>query len=189
MMVLRQCALLDAPLPVRWACLVHDLGKGSTPHDQWPRHIGHEQRSANLARAVAERLRVPSDCRELADVVAREHGHVHRSGDLDGAALLRLFERCDALRRPQRFEQVLLACECDARGRAGLEQQPYPSAPRLRRALAAALGIDHAAVAAAALARGRTGEAIGQELRTARIAAVACALQEGSASGQPPESG
>ncbi|MEO7245307.1 MAG: multifunctional CCA addition/repair protein, partial [Rubrivivax sp.] len=114
-MVLTQCARLAAPLTVRWACLVHDLGKGTTPREQWPRHIGHEARSVALARALGERLRVPNDCRALAETVAREHGHVHRSGELGAAALLRLLERCDALRRPERFAEALLACECDAR--------------------------------------------------------------------------
>ncbi|MFN7546930.1 MAG: multifunctional CCA addition/repair protein, partial [Pseudomonadota bacterium] len=136
MMVLDMAARLAAPLAVRWACLVHDLGKGTTPRDQWPRHLGHEVRSARLARAVAERLRVPTECRELADVVAREHGHVHRSGERGPAATLRLLVRCDALRRPDRFEQLLLACECDARGRTGLQDRPYPPRERLARALA-----------------------------------------------------
>jgi tRNA nucleotidyltransferase (CCA-adding enzyme) len=176
MMVLRMCARLNAPLAVRWACLVHDLGKGSTPQHEWPRHIGHEQRSARLAKALAERLRVPVDCRELADVVAREHGNIHRCAEFGAAALLRLLERCDALRRPQRFDDVLLACECDARGRAGLEERDYASAPRLRLALSAALGIDSAGIAAATLAAGRSGEAVGAELRAARIEAVALAL-------------
>jgi len=172
MLVLQQCAALAAPLPVRWACLVHDLGKGTTPPDFWPRHPGHEARSAQLARQLAERLRVPTDCRELADVVAREHGHIHRSGALDAAGLLRLLERCDALRRPQRFAQVLLACECDARGRAGRADAPYPPRARLARALAVALAVDGAAVAAAALARGLSGPAVGQAVQAARSAAL-----------------
>ncbi|MDE2505467.1 MAG: multifunctional CCA addition/repair protein, partial [Burkholderiales bacterium] len=103
MLVLDQAAALEAPLAVRWACLCHDLGKGTTPAAELPRHRGHEGRSARLAAALAERLRVPNACRELADVVAREHGHVHGSGALGAAALLRLFERCDALRRPERL--------------------------------------------------------------------------------------
>src|SRR5690606_30523554 len=121
MMVLDMSARLNAPLGVRFACLTHDLGKGTTPHELLPRHLGHEQRSAKLLRGVCERLRVPVDCRELADVVAREHGNIHRSGELNAAALLRLLERCDAIRKPARFEDVLLACECDARGRLGFE--------------------------------------------------------------------
>lgn len=172
MLVLQQCARLAAPLAVRWACLVHDLGKGTTSPDQWPRHIGHEARSAKLAAAVAQRLRVPTECRALADVVAREHGNIHRSADLGAAALVRLLERCDAIRRPQRFADVLLACECDARGRTGLADRPYPQRDRLAAALQAALGIDTAAVAAAAAAAGRGGPAIGEAVREARVMAV-----------------
>ncbi|MGP1682989.1 MAG: multifunctional CCA addition/repair protein, partial [Giesbergeria sp.] len=126
MMVLDMAARLQAPLGVRFACLTHDLGKGTTPADVLPRHTGHEQRSADLLKGVCQRLRVPTDCRELADVVAREHGNIHRSSELAPAAVLRLLERCDAIRQPARFEDVLLACECDARGRLGLEESAYP---------------------------------------------------------------
>ena len=172
MMVLQQAARLDAPLAVRYACLVHDLGKGTTPTDVLPRHIGHEQRSARLAKQVGERLRVPSDCRELADVVAREHGNIHRSGELNAAALMRLFERCDALRQPARFALALLACECDARGRLGLEDQPYPQRARLQAALDQALAVVTSAVAAQAAAQGRTGRAIGEAVAAARTQAI-----------------
>jgi tRNA nucleotidyltransferase (CCA-adding enzyme) len=176
MLVLDQCARLAAPLPVRWAALVHDLGKGTTPQALWPRHLGHEGRSAVLARRLADRLRVPTECRELADVVAREHGNVHRSGGLDGAAVLRLFERCDALRRPARFAQILQACECDSRGRIGRENEPYAPALRLPPLLQAALAVDTAAVAAEAVARGRKGPAIGEAVHAARQVAVSAAL-------------
>jgi tRNA nucleotidyltransferase (CCA-adding enzyme) len=176
MLVLDECARVHAPLPVRWACLGHDLGKGTTPPDEWPRHIAHEKRSAALVAAIGERLRVPNDCRELADTVAREHGHVHASGRLNAASLLRLFERCDALRRPDRFNQLLLACACDARGRTGLQDRPYGPATRLPPLLQAALGINSAQVAADAMARGRQGAEIGDDVRVARIQAVAAAL-------------
>ena len=172
MMVLDRCARLNAPLPVRWACLGHDLGKGTTPAADWPRHIGHEARSARLVRDMGRRLRVSVECNELADVVAREHGNVHRSGDLNAAALLRLFERCDALRRPQRFADLLLACECDARGRLGREDEVYLPARCLPPLLRAALGVDSAAVAGPALERGLAGPAIGELVRAARIQAV-----------------
>jgi tRNA nucleotidyltransferase (CCA-adding enzyme) len=171
--VLDMAAQLDAPLPVRYACLVHDLGKGTTPADVLPRHIGHEHRSARLAEKVGERLRVPTDCRELGDVVAREHGNIHRSGELNGPAIVRLLERCDAIRKPARFEQALLACECDARGRLGFEDRPYPQRPRLRDALAAALSISTSEVAAQAAARGKQGKAIGEAVQAARAQAVA----------------
>ncbi|EPD43945.1 tRNA nucleotidyltransferase (CCA-adding enzyme) [Delftia lacustris] len=173
MMVLDMAAQLDAPLPVRYACLVHDLGKGTTPADVLPRHIGHEQRSARLAEKVGERLRVPTDCRELGDVVAREHGNIHRSGELNGAAIVRLLERCDAIRKPARFEQALMACECDARGRLGFEDRPYPQRARLRDALAAALSVSTSDIAAQATARGKQGKAIGEAVQAARAQAVA----------------
>ncbi len=178
MLVLDMAARLDAPLTVRFACLGHDLGKGTTPADQLPRHIAHEARSVKLVEAVCERLRVPNDCRELAVVVAREHGNVHRSGELNAAAVMRLLDRCDAWRRPQRFRELLLACECDARGRTGLEDQPYPQRERLQRALDAALTVDTAAVSAEALAQGWKGPAIGDAIRNARQAAVAHSLDE-----------
>jgi tRNA nucleotidyltransferase (CCA-adding enzyme) len=182
MLVLGAAARLQVPLTVRYACLCHDLGKGSTPRDEWPRHIGHEARSAKLARAVAERLRVPNDCRELADTVAREHTHVHGSGGFGAAALVRLLERCDAFRRPERFAELLLACECDARGRTGLEARPYPQRARLAAALAAAQAIDGAEVAAAAATRGAKGPAIGAARHDARVAAVAATETSRSAS-------
>ncbi|WP_159911746.1 multifunctional CCA addition/repair protein [Pantoea sp. 18069] len=172
MMVLQQAARLQVPLAVRYACLVHDLGKGTTPADVLPRHIGHEQRSAQLARQVGNRLRVPSDCRELADVVAREHGNIHRSSELNAAALMRLLERCDAIRQPARFALALLACECDARGRLGLEDQPYPQRARLQAALDAALSVPTAEVAAQAAAEGRTGRAVGEAVAAARTRAI-----------------
>ena len=175
MMVLDRAARLEAPLEVRYACLCHDLGKGTTPAATLPRHLGHEQRSVDLARRLGRRLRVSTACAELAEVVAREHGNIHGSGSLGGAALLRLIERCDALRRPDRFAQALLACECDARGRLGLEERPYPQRPRLLSALAIASGVDAAAIAADLLARGIDGPAIGDAIRTARIAALEAA--------------
>ena len=182
MLVLQHCARVNAPLAVRWACLMHDLGKATTPRDEWPRHIGHEGRSARLAQRVAERLKVPSDCRELADVVAREHGHVHASAGLGPEATLRLLERCDALRRPERFVQALQACECDARGRTGLEDRPYPQGPRLQAALETALALDTAEVAARAQRQGLSGPAIGQAVRQARVQALAALATEAPAS-------
>ncbi len=173
MMVLDTAAQLDAPLTVRYACLGHDLGKGTTPEHVLPRHTEHEKRSAKLVREMSERLRVPNDCRELAVVVAAEHGNVHRSAEFGAAALLRLLERCDALRKPQRFAELLLACECDARGRLGFEDRDYPQRERLLRAQAVAAAVDTARIAEDAAARGVTGPAIGQEIHAARIAALA----------------
>lgn len=176
MLVLDMAARLRATLPVRFACLTHDLGKGTTPPQDWPRHHGHEGRSVRLLHAVADRWRVPTACRELADVVAREHGNIHRSAGLGAAALVRLLERCDALRRPERFADTLLACECDARGRAGKAEEPYPQRPRLLQALACAQRTDATAVAEAAIARGAAGPAIGRAVHEARVRAVADGL-------------
>ena len=173
MMVLDMAAQLDAPLPVRFACLCHDLGKGTTPADELPRHIGHEERSARLLKGVCQRLRVPVDCREIADVVAREHGNIHRSGEFSPAAVVRLLERCDAFRKPQRFADILLACECDARGRLGLESSPYPQRPRLLQALELAQNVATDQVAAQAVAAGQSGPQIGEWIHQARVEAIA----------------
>ena len=176
MMVLDMAARLQAPLAVRFACLTHDLGKGTTPAEMLPRHIGHEQRSAKLLKGLCERLRIPTDCRELADVVAREHGNIHRSGELNAAALLRLLERCDAIRKPARFEDVLLACECDARGRLGFEESAYPQRERLLAAMHAARAVDTAPLAAEAAKRGLKGPQVGEQIHAARAQAIAAAL-------------
>jgi tRNA nucleotidyltransferase (CCA-adding enzyme) len=175
-LVMDMCARLQAPLSVRFASLCHDLGKGTTPADVLPRHIGHELRSVGLLRTVCERWRVPRECKELAEVVAREHGNIHRSTDFNAAALLRLLERCDAIRRPERFAEVLLACECDARGRLGLDTAPYPQAARLQGALNAALSVDTAPLAANAAERGLKGPQIAGAIAQAREHAIAQAI-------------
>ena len=172
MMVLQQAAAEAAPLDVRWACLMHDLGKATTPPALLPRHIGHEARSVQLLRQIGQRLRVPAACTELAEVVAREHGNIHRSETLGAAALLRLLERCDALRKPDRFAAVLQACACDAKGRLGREHSPYPQAQRLGRALTAALAVATDTVAAEAIALGAEGPAIGLAVARAREQAL-----------------
>ena len=179
MMVLDMAAQLQAPIEVRFACLGHDLGKGTTPQAEWPRHIGHEERSARLLKALCLRLRVPNDCSELAEVVAREHGNIHRSGEFGAAALVRLLERCDAFRKPERFADILLACECDARGRLGLNEQPSPQRQRLLGALSAAQSVNTAEVAAAAEAQGLSGAAIGQAVQAARTEALNAWLSNG----------
>jgi len=184
MMVLDMSAQLNAPLAVRFACLTHDLGKGTTPADVLPKHIGHEIRSAKLLKGVCERLRIPVECRELADVVAREHGNIHRSGEFGAAAIVRLLERCDALRKPQRFEQILLACECDKRGRGGLQDAAYPQRDELMQALAATQSVKTHEIAEQAQQLQRSGAQIGEMIHGARVAAVAALprLQSRSAS-------
>ena len=178
MLVLGQAVQQQAPLAVRWACLVHDLGKGTTPADVLPRHIGHEQRSAKLVRQVGERWRVPKECTELAELVAAEHGNIHRSLDLSPAAVLRLLQRCDALRKPERFAQALWACECDARGRWGFEDAAYPQRARLQQALAVVLGVATGPIAAGAVAAGKKGAAIGQAVDAVRVQALAATLNK-----------
>ncbi len=177
MMVLDMSARLSAPIAVRFACLTHDLGKGTTPIDILPQHIGHEERSAKLLKALCQRLRVPTECKELADVVAREHGNVHRSLDFNAAAVVRLLERCDAFRKPARFADVLLACECDARGRLGLEESDYPQRPRLLGALLSAQAVATDSIASQAESTGATGPKVGEMIHTARVAAVASHLE------------
>jgi len=176
MMVLDMAATLNTSLEVRFACLGHDLGKGTTPPHVLPRHLGHEERSVELVRDVCERLRVPVACRELAELVAREHGNIHRSGEFGAAAITRLLDRCDAWRRPDRFAAALLACECDARGRLGMSDDAYPQRARLAHALALAQAVDARAVAEGAAAKGLSGPAIGQALHEARANAIAAGL-------------
>ncbi|VXC54110.1 fused tRNA nucleotidyl transferase; 2'3'-cyclic phosphodiesterase and 2'nucleotidase and phosphatase [Burkholderia sp. 8Y] len=147
MMVVDYAASQGYALPVRFAALTHDLGKATTPDNILPRHLGHEGRSVDLLKPLCERLRVPNECRDLAMLVAREHGNIHRVMDMGAAALVRLFERADALRKPARFAEALQACLADARGRLGLEQKDYPQAERLRETLVAARSVDAGAVA------------------------------------------
>ena len=175
-MVLDASARMNAPLEVRFACLCHDLGKGTTPADVLPRHIGHEQRSEKLTRALCTRWRVPVECKELAELVAREHGNIHQSLGFGAEAVLRLLVRCDALRRPERFLLALQACECDARGRLGKEDEAYAQGPRLALLLKAAQSVDSAAVSAQALQDGLNGPAVGARMDAARLAAIAAAL-------------
>ncbi|WP_322065591.1 multifunctional CCA addition/repair protein [Burkholderia ubonensis] len=173
MMVVDHAAKQGYSLAVRFAALTHDLGKATTPEDVLPRHIGHEGRSVDLLKPLCDRLRVPNECRDLALVVAREHGNMHRVMEMGAAALVRLFERTDALRKPARFAEMVQACEADARGRLGLQTQPYPQAERLRVALVAARGVD-----AGAIARGVGADTakIKDAVHRARIQAVARAL-------------
>ena len=183
MMVLQMAVRLQAPLAVRFAALTHDLGKGTTPAHILPRHIGHEMRSVDLLRRVCQRWRVPADCKELALLVAKEHGNIHRSLDLNPAATLRLLERCDALRRPERFALALLACECDARGRLGHEEHPYPQAAQLQSALLAAQSVEAGAVLATARLNSDTaakqdGAWAAEQIRQARQYAIENALKK-----------
>ena len=163
LMALRQAARLSADTSVRCAVLLHDLGKGTTPAAEWPRHIGHERRGVKLGRGVCQRLKVPNQYRDLALRACEFHTHCHRALELRGRTLLKLLRATDALRRPERFEAFLLACEADARGRLGLEQRDYPQADYLRRARALAAGVTAATFAGEGLSGKALGEAIAAE--------------------------
>jgi len=171
LMVLDQAVALSDDARVRFAALVHDLGKGTTPPAEWPRHRGHEERSVALIEGLAARLKLPAEHRDLALIVARYHGNVHRALELRPKTLLEFMERADAFRRPERFSQALLACEADARGRAGLEAKPYPQRDYVLAARAAAAAIKPTAEDIAALAGHRIA-AIIHERRVHAIAAL-----------------
>ena len=147
MMVIDYAASKQYQLPVRFAALMHDLGKGTTPKDLLPRHIGHEQRSVDLLQVLCKRLRVPNDCKELAHIVAKFHGKVHQVEEMRPETLLQFLVETDAIRQPQRFGDFLLACECDIRGRAGYETQAFEKADLLLSLLKAASEVDAGAVA------------------------------------------
>lgn len=166
--VLRQCAEHEQPLTVRWACLLHDLGKGLTPPGEWPRHIAHEQKGLKPIRAVNARCKAPRDCQELALLVGEYHTHGHRAQELRPATLLELLQHFDVYRRPQRFEEFIAACEMDARGRLGLEGRDYPQAAYLRGAAAAARAVDVKPL----LERGLQGATLGEALKHERQRAL-----------------
>mgnify|MGYP006266708319 CR=1 FL=1 len=176
MLVLDEAARMDASLDVRFACLVHDLGKALTPAEQLPKHHGHERRGLEPVAAVCNRLRVPNDVRELALLVCEFHLVCHRAAELRAGTVVRLFDRVDAFRRPERFERFLLACEADKRGRGGRSDKPYPPAALLRRALAAARATPTEPLVAAGL----NGPEFGAALARARAEAVAGVYAEAS---------
>ena len=168
MMVLDQAKLLSGDLEVHFAALTHDLGKGTTPAAELPSHPGHEARGAKLVREMADRLPVPRTCRDLGIVVAEFHTHCHRALELQVKTILKVLEKTDAFRRPDRFEQFLIACEADARGRTGLENRRYPQADFLRGAFAAASAVD-----AGAIASQHEGSKIPVAIRKSRQQAIA----------------
>lgn len=170
MLVVDWAAAQEFSLPIRFAALLHDLGKGTTPPEIWPRHHGHEARSERLAEQVCMRLKVPGECRDLALMTAREHGNVGRAFEMRPDTLVKFFARCDAFRKPQRFLDMLRASECDHRGRTGLEQQPFPQAAYLEGALQAAQQIDAGAIAQQQTQPQRIPEAI-LAARTEQVAA------------------
>jgi tRNA nucleotidyltransferase (CCA-adding enzyme) len=174
LMCLRIAAQTGASGPARFAVLMHDLGKGTTPADMLPRHVGHEERGVSLIKSLCERIGVPNRYRNLAIHVARYHGMCHRAAELKPKTILKVLEAVDAFRRPETLDEFLIACEADARGRAGLEDRPYPQAMLMRAARDAA-----AVVNAAALSKeGLQGPAIGEAIRQARTAAITRVVAE-----------
>jgi tRNA nucleotidyltransferase (CCA-adding enzyme) len=173
MLVLDDTAQHNYSLEVRFAALGHDLGKGNTPTDILPRHIGHEMRSVNLLRKLCERLRVPSESRDLALLVAQHHGNIHRAKELRADTIVKLFDSCDLWRKPERFALVLQACEADARGRTGHESDTYPQSAYLLSCASAAQAVNAGDIARACTDK----NLIANKVREARIMAVEAAIQ------------
>ena len=173
LMVMQMTAKLSASIAVRFAGMVHDLGKGTTKQEFWPSHRDHERRGVELIEQLCERLGTPNNCRDLAIHVARYHTHIHRALELRPDTVMRVLEEVDAFRRPERFEDFLVACEADARGRTGLEDAPYHQADIMRAAFTAALTVNNADIQA----QGLKGPAFGEALKTLRIKAISQALQ------------
>ena len=168
MMVVDESARQGFSLPVRFAALLHDLGKATTPADVLPRHHGHEARSVRLASALCERLRVPNECRDLALLAARYHGDIHRAAELRPSTLVALLEQTDALRRPERFQRLLDVCRCDFNGRLGWADRPYESDGLLLAVLAAVRTVDAGAIAVTCTDKAK----IPGMIHAARVAAV-----------------
>lgn len=165
LMALQQAVKLTDARDVRFAVLLHDLGKGTTPRSEWPRHIAHEKRGVKLVQASCKRLKAPNQYRDLALKACEYHLHCHRAQELRGKTLLKLLRATDGLRRPEQLEAFLLACEADARGRLGLEDRPYPQADYLRRAREIAAGV----TAAQFQAQGLEGKAIGEAMTAEQV--------------------
>lgn len=166
--VLQQCAQSKQPLSVRWACLLHDVGKGLTDPAEWPRHIAHEQKGLHLVRQINQRCKPPKDCQELALLACQYHTHGHRALELKATTLLELLQKFDVFRRPERFAEFVAVCSMDARGRTGKEQLAYPQAAYL---LAAASCV-RAVSAQPLLAQGLQGSELGQGLNALRLKAI-----------------
>lgn len=180
MMSVDQSAHFGYPLTVRFAALTHDLGKADTPADILPRHLGHEGRSVKHVERLSQRLRVPNDCRDLALLMAAHHGNIHRAAELRAATLVGLFEKTDALRRPERFQQLLDACRCDYTGRLGWQMRSYLAPERLLMALFAVNTVPAGEIARACADKSR----IPEQIHAARVRAVKNALQN---AGEQPE--
>jgi len=165
LMSLQQAAKMSNDICVRFATLLHDLGKGTTPKEEWPRHIAHEERSIQLVKNLCDRVAAPKDYKELALMVAQWHTHSHRALELKPATLLKVLQANDAFRRPERFKQFLICCEADARGRTGFENRDYPQAEYFRKALELCQTVDAKDISA----RGFTGKEFGDEVSRLRL--------------------
>ena len=174
MMVLEQAAKLSTENEVRFAALLHDLGKGTTPKNEWPKHIAHEQRGVPLVKDLCNRYRVPSNYRELAELVTQYHLHYFRIGEMRPDTIVKTLEKLDAFRRPERFEQFLIACESDSRGRLGFEDKKPEQTEMMSRLYRAAAKINTEAL----IKQGLSGAAIGKELQTLRVEAVADTIKQ-----------
>lgn len=177
LLVLQQAAAMELPLPARWACLLHDLGKGRTPERFWPKHHGHEKSGLAAVKAVNQRCKAPRECQELALLTCEYHTHCHRALELKPGTLVKVFKAFDIYRRPERFELFLGACEADARGRTGLEQREYPQADYLRGAAEAARSADVRVL----LEQGYEGAALGKEMERERLRLVNTYCQDNRA--------
>jgi tRNA nucleotidyltransferase (CCA-adding enzyme) len=179
MLVIDYAAERGFALPVRFAALMHDLGKGATPPSAWPAHHGHEGLGVRLIGELSKRLKVPTGCRDLATMTAREHGNVSRAGILRPNTIVTLFERCDAFRKPERFGQMLLAAECDFRGRGDAQDdfrtRPFPQGPYLLQALGAARAVNAGEVAQR---YADNQQLIPEALHKARVSAVKAAVRD-----------
>jgi tRNA nucleotidyltransferase (CCA-adding enzyme) len=174
LMSLQQAAKLSINPCIRFATLLHDLGKAATPQEEWPRHIAHEERSLPLVKQLCERVAAPRDYKELALMVAQWHTHCHRAMELKPATVLKVLQGNDAFRRPERFQQFLVCCEADARGCTGFENRNYPQADFFRRALTASQQLDLAPLRA----QGITGQAFGEAITRLRLDQITQLKQE-----------
>lgn len=162
LMVLDQCSLLSKETSTRFAALCHDLGKATTPRDLWPSHHGHEQRGADIAEALCQRLRIPRKLRDLAVLSARYHTHCHRAHELTASSLNRLLQALDVIRKPDRFEQFLIVCEADCKGRLGAENKDYPQARHLQLAAEEFRSLDTASIARQTMVKTNIAQAVTQ---------------------------
>jgi tRNA nucleotidyltransferase (CCA-adding enzyme) len=174
MMVVDYAARQNYSLEVRFAALTHDSGKGVTPPSEWPKHHGHEAKSVELVKQLCARMKIPSDCRDLALLAARYHGDIHRAQQLRADTVLRLFKSSDAFRRPDRFAELMRACESDARGRLGLQDQAYPQSAYLAQLLTVARAVDAGAIASAC----SDGQQIETRVDEARTGAIADGIKD-----------